>query len=245
MGGSKVEIKARANWSDVKINGNDTQISRVTRSKEAARISYNHLSRWYDLISGMSEQKFCNEGLQMLNARNGENILEICFGTGHSLLALAKSLGGSGHVYGIDLSEGMLAIAKSRIKRTDLLKLVDLRCGDATNLPYKTVTFNAIFSGFTLELFDTPEIPLMLNECWRVLKHQWRICIVSLTKYGKQNSMLRLYEWAHTKFPNIIDCRPIFVQHALKTAGFEIKQIAYWSMWGLPVEVVLGSKISK
>ena len=226
-----------------KNNGNDSQISRVIRPKEAARISYNQMSRWYDLISGKSEQKFCNEGLQILKATNGESILEIGFGTGHSLLVLAESAGESGHIYGIDLSEGMLAIAKSRIERNGFLEMVDLRCGDATNLPYKAEVFEAIFSSFTLELFDSPEIPMVLKECWRVLKPQGRICIVSLSKFGKPNSMLRLYEWAHEKFPNIIDCRPIFVKQALVTAGFEIKQVSLQSMWGLPVEIVLGSKI--
>ena len=223
---------------------NDSLISRVNRSKEAARFSYNQMSRWYDLISGVSERKFCDEGLQMLKAKNGETTLEIGFGTGHSLLELASSVGGSGHIHGIDLSEGMLAIARSRIEQAGLLKMVDLCCGDATVLPYSAVNFDAIFSSFTLELFDTPEIPLVLKECWRVLKPQGRICIVSLSKYGKQNAMIQLYEWAHKKFPNIIDCRPIFVQQALMTARFEIKQTAIRSMWGLPVEIVLGAKIS-
>jgi len=228
-----------------RVNGNDKQISRVKRSKESARISYNQMSRCYDLISGTSERQFCGEGLQMLRASSGETILEIGFGTGHSLLTLAKSVGALGHIYGIDLSEGMFAIARSRIERNELMKIVDLRCGDATELPYGTETLDAIFSSFTLELFDTIEIPSVLHECWRVLKNQGRICIVSLSRSGKQNPMVRLYEWAHQKLPNIIDCRPIFVRHALIAVGFEIKQFTCRSMWGLPVEIVLGSKLSK
>lgn len=220
-------------------------MSRVTRSKEIARISYNRLSRWYDLLSASSEQAATKEGLGMLKAGPGETILEIGFGTGHSLLALAESVGESGHVHGIDLSEGMFAIAKSRIKRASFLKRVDLRRGDATSLPYNADTFDAVFSSFTLELFDTPEIPLVLNECWRVLRFQGRICIVSLSRYGKPNPMVRLYEWAHERFPNFIDCRPIYVKQALIAARFETKQFTYHSMWGLPVEVALGSKISR
>jgi ubiquinone/menaquinone biosynthesis C-methylase UbiE len=227
------------------VQDNGMQISRVTRSKEAARVSYNRLSRWYDLFAGTSEQAATKDGLRMLKAKAGETILEIGFGTGHSLIALAKSVGASGHVHGIDLSEGMLAIAKSRIERAGLLKRVDLRCGDATSLPYEAVTFDAIFSSFTLELFDTPEIPLVLDECQRVMKNQGRICIVSLSKYGKPNSMTRLYEWAHGKFPNLIDCRPILVRQALIAARFEVRQYAYRSMWDMPVEVALGSKISR
>ena len=101
---------------------NNSQISRVNRSKEAARTSYNQISRWYDLISGASERKFCDEGSQMLKAKNGETILEIGFGTGHSLLELAGSVGKSGHIHGIDLSEGMLAMAQSRMGQAGLLR---------------------------------------------------------------------------------------------------------------------------
>lgn len=145
----------------------------------------------------------------MLKARRGETILEIGFGTGHSLLTLAEPVGESGHIHGIDLSEEMLAIANSRIEPAGLSKRVALRCGDSTSLPFKADTLDAAFSSFTLELFDTPEIPLELNECWRVLKQQGRICIVSLSRYRKPNSMMRLYEWAHERFPYFIDCRPI------------------------------------
>ena len=126
-----------------KVKENDMQISRVNRSKEAARTSYNQMSRWYDLISGASERKFCDEGLQMLKANGGETVLEIGFGTGHGLLGLAEFLGGSGHIHGIDLSEGMFAIAKARIERAGLLTRIDLRCGDATKLPYQAETFEA------------------------------------------------------------------------------------------------------
>src|SRR5271157_773410 len=175
------------------LHANETQLCRVTRSKEAARTSYNRLSHWYDLVSGPSEQKTTHKGLRILSAKLGETILEIGFGTGHSLLALAESVGEAGRTHGIDLSEGMLAIAQKRIARAGLLKTVKLRYGDAVGLPYRGDRFNAVFSSFTLELFDTPEIPIVLKECQRVLKNQGRICIVYLSRSGKPNSMLRWY----------------------------------------------------
>jgi len=92
----------------------DASVKRVNRSKEAARASYNRLSRWYDLVAGSTEKKYRDWGLEKLAAQPGEKILEIGFGTGHCLAALAKAVGPTGHVIGLDISDGMLAIARER-----------------------------------------------------------------------------------------------------------------------------------
>ncbi|WP_440948513.1 hypothetical protein ACSAZL_09940 [Methanosarcina sp. T3] len=51
--------------------------------------------------------------------------------------------------------------------------------------------------------------------------------------------VLKLYEWAYRKFPNYVDCRPIFVREMLGEAGFRILDAAEISSWGLPVEIVV------
>jgi tRNA G46 methylase TrmB len=74
----------------------DASISWVNRSKEAARASCNRLSRWYDIIAGSTEKKYRDWGLEKLSAQPGERILEIGFGTGHRLVALAEAVGPAG-----------------------------------------------------------------------------------------------------------------------------------------------------
>jgi len=49
---------------------------------------------------------------------------------------------------------------------------------------------------------------------------------------------IRLYEWAHDRFPAAADCRPIFPARAVSAAGFEVRRQRALSMWGLPVAVV-------
>jgi len=218
------------------------EIKRVKRSKEDAKNSYNKMSKWYDLLAGHSEKRFRNAGLQKLNIREGEKVLEIGFGTGHCILSLARSVGDTGKTYGLDLSEGMLKITNSRIEKAGLSEKVDLQCSDALNLPYPEFYFDAVFTSFTLELFDTPEIPLVLEQCRRVLKKEGRICVVAMSKKEKQGPMVKLYEWLHEKFPNYIDCRPIFVRQSLESAHFKIVDTTMMSLFGLDVEIVLANK---
>ncbi len=219
------------------------RISRVNRSKEAARQSYNRLSRWYDLIAGSTEKKYRDQGLEKLSARSGEKILEIGFGTGHCLAALAKAVGPSGYVIGVDISEGMFNIARARLQEEKIDERVDLYVGDAVRLDFiESDSLDGIFISFTLELFDNPEIPRLLRECHRILKHGGRLAVVSMTKSTPPGRAVRIYEWFHEHMPNYVDCRPILAQQALEQTGFAIQDVSVSSMWGLPVEIVLGKR---
>jgi demethylmenaquinone methyltransferase/2-methoxy-6-polyprenyl-1,4-benzoquinol methylase len=221
----------------------EASIKRVNRSKDAARVSYNRMSRWYDLIAGSTEAKYRNWGLEKLAARPGETVLEIGFGTGHCLVSLANAVGVTGRVTGLDISDGMLAIARERLREQGLSDRVDLHLGDAANLNFiEASSLDGVFMSFTLELFDNPEIPRVLQECHRVLKPGGRLAVVAMTKTDPPGLAVRLYEWFHEHMPDYADCRPIFARQALEENGFEIRDRSVSSMWGLPVEIVLGKK---
>lgn len=215
------------------------RMSRVSRSKSEAKSSYDRMSKWYDLFAGRSEKKIRDAGLRKLSVRKGERILEIGFGTGHCMEALARSVGSSGKVNGIDISEGMFSITQKRLEAYGLSDRVHLTIGDGMALPYQSDSFDAIFISFTLELFDTPEIPVVLSECRRVLRCGGRIGIVSLSKVERNNRMVVLYEWVHKRFPKYVDCRPIYTQQLLEEAGFRVLETEVMGMWGLPVDIVM------
>jgi ubiquinone/menaquinone biosynthesis C-methylase UbiE len=200
----------------------------------SAQTNYDHLSRWYDLFAG-SEKRFTQAGLRLLDPKPGEGVLEIGCGTGHGLAWLAKA---GAAVNGLDLSAGMLARARRAVKRSGAS--ADLCQGDAVRLPFKSNSFNAVFLSFTLELFPEDEIPLVLAECRRLLRWDGRLGVVSLAK--EKASMVRLYEWFHARWPQVVDCRPIFAHTLLIKAGFEVREAQRVVMWGLPVEIIMASK---
>ncbi len=216
-------------------------VLRVLQTKDVTRQYYNKIAKVYDLLSEQAERPMREAGLKKLAAKPGDNILEIGFGTGHCLVEIARAVGPIGTVLGIDISDQMLALAQELLAKEGLADRAELKRGDAEQLPFDSNGLDGIFFSFTLELFDTPELPKVLAECTRVLRPGGRIVVVAVSREGKHGVMLNLYEWTHRHFPNLMDCRPIYVRRALEAAGFSIKDADVESMW-VPVEIVLAEK---
>ena len=53
-----------------------------------------------------------------LALESGDTVVEIECGTGLSFKYLLQSIGDTGHIVGVDLTDAMLEIAKSRIERS-------------------------------------------------------------------------------------------------------------------------------
>jgi ubiquinone/menaquinone biosynthesis C-methylase UbiE len=216
-------------------------VLRVLQTKEETKAFYNKIAKVYDALAEHSEAVVRRAGLEMLNTQKGQQVLEIGFGTGHSLIELARSVGPSGKVFGIDLSEKMVEVSQKRVDEEGLDERIELSCGDALHLPYESESLDGIFMSFTLELFDTPEIPLVLAECKRVLKPGGRIVIIGMSRVLPEGLVMEIFEWTHRHFPNYLDCRPILVRQALEDSGFQICDSKIMKMW-ISVEVVCGIK---
>jgi ubiquinone/menaquinone biosynthesis C-methylase UbiE len=219
----------------------EPDIARVFNSREETRNYYNKIARIYDMMAEHSEGPMRDLGLKLLAAKPGERVLEIGFGTGHCVVELANAVGADGLVCGVDLSDKMVKLAQELVAAAGLAERVELKQGDGETIPYPDETFDALFTSFTLELFDTPEIPKFLAECKRVLKPGGRFAVVAVSKMGKDGPIMKAYEWTHKHFPNLVDCRPIYAKAALEAAGFQIQASEIESMW-VPVEIVVGVK---
>jgi demethylmenaquinone methyltransferase/2-methoxy-6-polyprenyl-1,4-benzoquinol methylase len=214
-------------------------ISRATRSKNDTRVFYDRISRLFLISEGFFKRKHLKIGVKRLSVNEGDVVLEIGIGTGDSVLEFAQLVGDSGKVYGVDISQGMLDITKMKLQKEGLLDRAELVNNDAVSLSFTDDSFDKIFMSLTLELFDTPEIPKVLSECFRILKKNGRICVVSLSK-KKSNTTIRIYKWLRGVFPSLFNWRPIFLEEALNDAGFQTTNSSLIFMLGLPFEIVVG-----
>jgi ubiquinone/menaquinone biosynthesis C-methylase UbiE len=211
-------------------------------SRDRTIRNYNRISSWYESVAARGERKLREAGLRSLDAREGEAILEIGFGSGHCVVELASAVGSSGRVFGIDISDRMLQVTQARAAAAGFGDRVELRCADAFSLPYPSSSFDGLFMSFTLELFDPAELEPFLVQCKRVLRAGGRMCVVAMSSLGKHGIMMKLYTWAHARFPNVVDCAPLHAERLVRSAGFCITGAAVLPFWGLSVEIVLCTK---
>ncbi len=207
-----------------------------------ARQFYDRISGAYDLLADANEHASREKGLEVLAVQEGERVLEVGFGTGHSLVALADSVGKSGHVDGVDISKGMAKVAARRLEKHDLADRVAVQVAAVPPLSYPGAVFDAVAMSFTLELFPLEIIPEVLSEVRRVLRPGGRFSTVSMATAGsgEQDSILeRTYKWMHRHFPHIVDCQPIEAERLVRDAGFTVTACHRLSLWTMPVAVIL------
>lgn len=204
--------------------------------------AYDRMGRWYDLLCQGFEDKHRNAGVRALRPGAGDAILDIGCGSGRAIVALAAMVGRSGKIYGLDLSKGMLNLARRRVETASATARVALVRGDARQLPFKPSSFNGIFMSFALELFAAREMQRVLVECRRTLRPGGRVCVVALSKRGGDNLVAKTYEWLHRKFPQYVDCRPILVRESLERVRFRTLDMRVVSVVGLHIERVLAEK---
>jgi len=203
---------------------NKKRVLRVKADDTAMKRMYTKFSKIMSLIE-KSEKSLRKRSLELLKLQIGEKVLEIGYGRGTALIEISKAVGETGEVYGIDLTPEMVKITKKNLAKNHIFN-VKVEEGDARNLPYKENYFDVVYMASTLELFDTPDIPIVLNEIKRVLKTTGRLCVVSIPREDREDSLgIKLYEWSHRTFPTFASCRPIYVEDSVKIAGYKIMKM--------------------
>ncbi len=101
--------------------------------------------------------------------------LDIATGTGYIPLWIWKHWKDKVHVTGIDITPGMLAIARTRMPDWDFI------VGDALNLPFDDNTFDVATVTFGLRNMENPA--KAIREAFRVIKPEGYFLILEVVSY--------------------------------------------------------------
>ena len=115
--------------------------------------------RTNDLLSFGQDRLWRKKVLEAVNPQPGQTILDLAAGTGSSSVVFAKE---GVKVIASDFSEGMLAVGRKRHPELEFVY------ADATKLPFKDASVDAVTISFGLRNVNEPKTAL--KEMLRVLK---------------------------------------------------------------------------
>jgi len=131
---------------------------------------YKNYASWYDTILEPFNNGLRRIGLKMFPVSNGMNVLDIGCGTGtHLKMYLEKKC----NIFGVDVSESMLNVAKKKLGRNATLELCD-----ATNTPFSEDFFDLVYCMTVLHEMDEDIRIGVLKEADRILKSNGRILLI-------------------------------------------------------------------
>ena len=110
------------------------------------------------------------------NPQPGDTALDICCGSGDLALMLAKKVGTTGKVIGLDFACKQLEIAAQRQQKRLPNHAIEWLEGDALNLPFDDNHFDCATMGYGLR--NVTNITLSLQEIHRVLKPKAYVAIL-------------------------------------------------------------------
>lgn len=122
---------------------------------------YDHMN---NIISLNQHTLWRNRTMKEMFVKDGHEVLDVCCGTGDWTIQLAKKAPGA-NVTGLDFSENMLEVAKSKVED---YSNIDLLQGNAMDLPFEKDRFDFITIGFGLR--NLPDYRQSIDEFYRVLK---------------------------------------------------------------------------
>jgi ubiquinone/menaquinone biosynthesis C-methylase UbiE len=215
--------------------------SKQTDFFDSIQNNYDRLSGVYDLLSSGSERRIMQRAIHMLQPGEGANILDIGCGTGTALLQMSELT----HACGVDLSFRMCQKAAGKLRHAANMNHIHIACANALYLPFSNASYDRILMSFTMEIFPRRDIPDLLAECSRILAPAGKLCVVNISETDCRHLVYGLYRWSHDRFPAVVDCRPINAGEFLRQAGFQVERSEAFSLWGIPVSIILAKSNRK
>lgn len=150
---------------------------------------YDQLNNWLSLGQ---HRVWKLMAVKWSSPRSGDVFLDLCCGSGDLAQLLAKRVGETGKVYGVDFSEAQLAQARARMADYHQTLPISWIEADALDLPFPDNYFDGATMGYGLR--NVTDISCCLRELFRTLKSGAQAAILDFN-HPSQGLVSAFQEW--------------------------------------------------
>ncbi len=162
--------------------------------KEQVAEMFDNISPKYDFLNHFLslgiDHYWRRKAIAQLKNDRPKLLLDIATGTGDFAIAALRL--NPERVIGVDISEGMLAIGRKKLKKRQLDDRIELLSGDSEGLPFEDNKFDAVIVSFGVRNFEN--LNGGLADMRRVLKTGGKVVILEFSK-PKIFPMKQLYQF--------------------------------------------------
>jgi demethylmenaquinone methyltransferase/2-methoxy-6-polyprenyl-1,4-benzoquinol methylase len=165
---------------------------------------FDGIAARYDFVNRVIslgiDQSWRRRTVSALRLPDGARVLDLATGTGDLALLIARAVP-TARVVGLDPSQNMLAVARTKLEKAGLSERVELVIGDAESLPFADATFDGVSIAFGIR--NVPDRPRALAEMARVTKPGRRVAVLELSepRGGVLGPLARFH--VHTLVPTL------------------------------------------
>ena len=144
------------------------------------------------------DRRWRRTAVDALGKHKPQQILDIATGTGDFALLLAKRIQPQ-HIVGADISEGMMAVGREKVKEEGLQNVISFQHEDCMQLSFPDGSFDAVTSSYGVRNFQN--LDKGLQEMQRVLRPGGHLLIVELTPPPHFPMKQLFWIYAHVVMP--------------------------------------------
>lgn len=205
-------------------DGTEGKPAFVNQLFDAGAAHYDSVVDWGFLRSGSPYRRWT---LRRHGLKAGDRLLDVACGTGLVAAEAAKIMGGAGGITCLDPSEGMMAVARTKLNATFVV-------GRAERMPFADHSFDFLTMGYALR--HVTSLEETFREFRRVLRPGGKLLILEVTKpSGRAGAFLfGIY------FGKVY---PFLTQLFTRSRAARDMMVYYWETMDacVPPEAVLGA----